>query len=86
MVTVVTFRHFAFSCPSALTLLLGFLELPLPVLQGLALDAPGAHGRAVEAQHAVQVVEEGLEVGQGLLVVHVVLGRAAEQAEGVQPV
>ena len=59
-------------------MLLGLLELPLPVLQGLALDPPGAHGGAVEAQHEVEVVEEGLEVGERFLVMHVVLGGAAE--------
>ena len=82
MVIVVTLRYVSFRCrypdPGFLTLLLGLLELPLPVLQGFALDPPGAHGGAIEAQHAVEVVEEGLEVGERFLVMHVVLGRAAE--------
>ena len=56
-----------------LSLFLGLLIALLPVNQGFAFGASSTHRRAVSVEDPIEVVEEGLEVGQGFLMVHIVL-------------
>ena len=69
---------------NSLHCLLAVLDFPLPGLKFFALFPAGRHSRTEGTQQLVPVVEERLEVSQWLLVVHVVLGGAANHAGGVQ--
>jgi len=64
-------------CLPALDLLLLFLLLPVD--EGLGLVSTGTLSRTISAKQAVPPVEERAEVGQGTLMMHIVLDRTTPE-------